>query len=292
MLVASTGVIGVPLPVEKVERGIPRLVRGLSPDGWHAAAEAVMTTDSFPKTAHASANVEGRRVTIAGVAKGAGMICPDMATMLAFFATDANVGAPALKRALRAAVDRSFNRISVDNDTSTNDTALIFANGLAGGRRIGVGSRGFKTFSRLLNEVSLSLAHMIVSDGEGATKFLEFYIKGAASQKDARIAARTLAGSLLVKTAFFGGDPNWGRLMAALGRSGIRMSADRIDISFNNVQVVRKGLDTGNEKQAARAVKSRRVNVTIDLHTGRSSYRLWTTDLSTGYVRLNSSYRT
>jgi glutamate N-acetyltransferase/amino-acid N-acetyltransferase len=292
MLVASTGVIGVGLPIEKVEEGLGRLVKGLRATGWHEAARAIMTTDTYPKTALASARVEGRRITIAGIAKGAGMICPDMATMLAFFATDANITLPALKRALTGAVDGSFNCISVDNDTSTNDTVLIFANGLASGGRIGVGSRGFKTFVRLLSEVSLTLAHMIVEDGEGTTRFLEFHIKGAASQKDARSAARTLAGSLLVKTAFFGGDPNWGRLMAALGRSGVRMSAGKVNISFNNVPVVRRGLDTGRQRQAASALRSRRVNVTIDLKTGRSSHKHWTTDLSTDYVRRNSSYRT
>jgi glutamate N-acetyltransferase/amino-acid N-acetyltransferase len=292
ILVSSTGVIGVPLPTEKIEKGLPRLVRGLSPAGWHSAAEAIMTTDSFSKIASAKAKISGRTVTVVGIAKGAGMICPDMATMLAFFATDANITGPALSKALRTAVDRSFNRITVDNDTSTNDTVLIFANGLSGGNKISVRSGGLGTFSRLLNQVSLSLAHMIVSDGEGATKFLEFHIKGAASEEDARLAARALAGSLLVKTAFFGGDPNWGRIMAVLGSSGIKMREEKVNITFNKVPVVRRGLDANKQKEAARAIKAGEVNVTVDLKMGKSNYKLWTTDLSYDYVRINSSYRT
>jgi glutamate N-acetyltransferase/amino-acid N-acetyltransferase len=280
------------LPVDKIEKGMARLVRGLSPSGWHEAAEAVMTTDSYPKTAWARGRVEGRTVTIVGIAKGAGMICPDMATMLAFFATDVNITGPALTRALGTAVDLSFNRITVDNDTSTNDTVVMFANGLSGGKQIGVRSRGFSTYSRLLNNVSLGLAHMIVRDGEGATRFLEFHIKGAVSYKDARLAARALAGSFLVKTAFFGGDPNWGRIMAALGGSGVKMREDRVGISFNNVPVVKGGLDTGKEKQAAKAINGQEINVTVDLKMGKSSYKLWTTDLTHDYVRINSSYRT
>jgi glutamate N-acetyltransferase/amino-acid N-acetyltransferase len=292
ILVSSTGVIGVPLPAKKIEKGLPRLVRELSPAGWQEAAEAIMTTDSYPKIAVARARVYGRTITVVGIAKGAGMICPDMATMLAFFATDANIKGAALTRSLRTAVDLSFNNITVDNDTSTNDTVLIFANALSGGKEIGVSSRGFSIFSRLLNELCLNLAHMIVSDGEGATRFLEFYIKGAASQKDARCAARAIAGSLLVKTAFFGGEPNWGRIMAALGSSGVKMREGMVNITFNKVPVVKGGVDTGKGKQAARAIKAQKVNVTIDLKMGKSSYKLWTTDLSYDYVRINSSYRT
>jgi glutamate N-acetyltransferase/amino-acid N-acetyltransferase len=221
--------------------------------GWHTAAEAIMTTDSYPKTVWKRARIHSRTVTIVGIAKGAGMICPDMATMLAFFATDANITVPALKKALKGAVEQSFNSISVDNETSTNDMVLIFANARAGGKPIGPRSGGFSAFSRLLTELCLSLAHMIVMDGEGATRFIEFYINGAATDKDARRAARALSGSLLVKTAFFGGDPNWGRIMAVLGSSGIKMSPERVDIHFNKVPVVRGGLDTGKQKSAARA---------------------------------------
>lgn len=292
MLVSSTGVIGVPLPLKKIEKGLPALVKALSPSGWHRAAEAIMTTDAYPKTVRGSARVGGRTVTVVGIAKGAGMICPDMATMLAFFATDANLTSAALSRALKTAVDQSFNNISVDNETSTNDTVLIFANGLAGGKSTGLRSRGFSAFSRLLNGLSLSLAHMIVDDGEGATKFLEFHVKGAASESDARRAARALAGSLLVKTAFFGGDPNWGRIVAALGSSGVKMSQEKVGISFNKVPVVRGGLDTGKQNEAARAIKARRVSITVDLKMGKSSYKLWTTDLSNDYVKINSAYRT
>ncbi len=292
IFVCSTGVIGVRLPVEKIERGAHALIKNLSYDGFQEAARAIMTTDAFPKTAALKARINGKTVTLSGFAKGAGMICPNMATMLAFIATDAEIGTAALRRALRSAVDLSFNSILVDNDTSTNDTVLAFANGLSGCGEIKVNSEAFRIFSGLLNEASLKLAHMVVKDGEGATRFIEINITGAASAGEARTAARSIAESLLVKTAFFGGDPNWGRIMAALGKAGIKMKEERVGISFNGVPVVRNGLDTGNEARAAKAIKVKDVSVEVKLNAGRSSAKVWTTDLSYDYVRINSSYRT
>ncbi len=292
IMVASTGVIGVPLPVGKVEAGIATLAGSLSYSGLTGAAEAIMTTDAFMKKAISKVNIGGKRVTIAGIAKGAGMICPDMATMLAFFVTDANIKGPALRRALKKAADASFNSIIVDNDTSTNDTVMIFANGFSGSSEIRPGTKDFEAFEKALRGVCLELAHMIVKDGEGATRFIEIELKGATSVASARKAARTIAESFLVKTAFFGGDPNWGRILAALGRSGVKMREEKVDISLNGVPVVKKGLDTGREKEAARAIKEKEVKVSVDLKMGRRSTRLWTSDLSFEYVRINSAYRT
>lgn len=291
LLVASTGVIGVPLPADRIAASLKRLYRNLSPSGWMDAAEAIMTTDAFPKVAYKKKRIEGKQITLLGIAKGAGMICPSMATMLAFFATDAAAEPADLKKALKDAADSSFNRITVDNDTSTNDTVLIFANGWARGNPLRARGKGFALFSELLNEVSLELSHMIVRDGEGATRFIAMEVRGGATEKEAELGARKIAGSLLVKTAFFGGDPNWGRLMAALGSSGIRVRPEKVDIYLNGVGVVKNGIDTGAEKKAAEAIKRRDVEVVVDLKLGEGVYKLWTTDLSYDYVRINSSYR-
>ncbi len=292
ILVASTGVIGVMPAIEKIEAGAQGLISGLSSDGLTDAARAIMTTDAFQKTAAVKARIGGKTITVAGIAKGAGMICPDMATMLCFIMTDADIKHPALKRALKEAVDFSFNSIAVDNDTSTNDTVLIFANGASKGREIKSGTADFKAFCKMLNEVALKLAHLIVKDGEGATKFIEINIKGAATISDAKKAAKTLAASMLVKTAFFGADPNWGRIIAALGRAGIRMKEEKVDITFNNVLVACRGMDTGREKEAAKVMKEKEVNMTVNLGVGKAAWRFWTTDLTYEYVKINSAYRT
>ncbi|MBI5642967.1 MAG: bifunctional glutamate N-acetyltransferase/amino-acid acetyltransferase ArgJ [Deltaproteobacteria bacterium] len=292
ILVSSTGVIGVPLPVEKVEKAIPELLKNLDNNGLHSATEAIMTTDAYPKKAVARARINGKTVTIAGMAKGAGMICPNMATLLSYFMTDANIKSPALNKALKTAIDASFNSIIVDNDASTNDTAMIFANGACNGAEIKANTPEFAAFSRILNDVSLKLAHMIVRDGEGATRFIEIDLTGAASLQEAKRGARTVAESQLVKTAFFGGDPNWGRILAALGRAGIKIKEEKVSISFNGVPVVKNGLDTGNEDRAAKALKTHDVKVKIELNIGKHSTRLWTTDLSYEYVKINSAYRT
>jgi len=292
MMVSSTGVIGVPLEVEKIASAMPALVGALDYEGFEDAAEAMMTTDSFAKTALSRARVGGKTVTIGGVAKGAGMICPDMATMLAFLMTDADISQAALERSLASAVELSFNRIVVDNDTSTNDTVLVFANGVSDCAEIKINTPAYKTFSILMNYVCLKLAHMIVRDGEGATRFVEINVRGAASEAAALKAARTIAESYLVKTALYGGDPNWGRIMAALGRSGVKMKQERVRISLNGVTVVKDGLDAGNEARAARALKAPEIVVRVDLSLGRFSSKVWTSDLTKDYVKINSSYRT
>ncbi|HEY4706924.1 MAG TPA: bifunctional glutamate N-acetyltransferase/amino-acid acetyltransferase ArgJ [Thermodesulfobacteriota bacterium] len=291
VFVSSTGVIGVPLPIGRVEAGMPHLVKALGYDGLHAACEAIMTTDAFPKKAVARMKINGSEVTIAGIAKGAGMICPNMATMLAFFLTDANIKKTALSKALKAAVEASFNSIIVDNDTSTNDTVLVLANG-KGTDEIKEGTKEFSAFTGLLTGLAAELAHLIVKDGEGATRFVEIEVTGAASAAEAKRAARTVAESFLCKTAFFGGDPNWGRVMAAIGRAGVKMNEARSSISFNGVEMVSKGLDTGREKEAARAMKARELKVIVGLGAGRHSARVWTSDLTYEYVRINSAYRT
>lgn len=294
ILVASTGVIGVPLPIEKVVSAAPGLVRSLSPKpgAWRDASRAMMTTDAFAKSASVSAVIGGEEVTIAAVAKGAGMIRPDMATMLAFFFTDANIGKAALKSALKESVARSFNSISVDNDMSTNDTALIFANALSSAREIKADSKDHRAFKALLTELSVDVAKMIVRDGEGAKHFIEINLKGAASEAEAKKAAWAIADSMLVKTAFAGGDPNWGRIIAAVGASGVKMKPDNFDITLNGVRVASGGIDTKKERQAARAIKTQEVILECDLKSGRSGATVWTSDLTADYVKINSEYRT
>ncbi len=296
MFVASTGLIGGPLPVEKIEKGVGKLAGELSRRGFEEAAAGIMTTDTFPKIASKRIRLgtgkDVKTVTIAGIAKGAGMIAPDMATMLAFFMTDADIKQPLLQAALREAVDVSFNSIAVDNDTSTNDTVLVFANALSSAGEIKKGSTEYELFLGALTELSVKLAKMIVEDGEGATKFVELYIKGAGSKADALKAARTLATSMLVKTAFFGEDPNWGRFMGALGRAGIRLKPGKVCMTIGGVPVIKDGLDAGGQARARRALKSKNIKVVVDLNIGRHDRRFWTTDLSYGYVKENSQYST
>ncbi len=291
ILVASTGVIGVPLPVDKIINKSRSLSVGLSGNGLRDAARAIMTTDAYPKASFRTVRINKAKITIAGIAKGAGMICPDMATMLAFLLTDADIDARLLKKALAEAVGQSFNSISVDNDMSTNDTALAFASRMSKCRIESEGN-AFTAFKKALNAVCLDLALMIVRDGEGATRLIEINVKGARSKRDATMAARTIAGSYLVKAAFFGGDPNWGRIIAAIGRSGAYFREKSVGIWLNRVQVVRNGIDTGMEKKAAAAIKVKEVNATIDLGSGDAWARVWTSDLTHDYVRINSSYRT
>jgi glutamate N-acetyltransferase/amino-acid N-acetyltransferase len=293
ILTASTGVIGVPLPVEKITGNIKRLCSSLRHNGLKDAGKAIMTTDAFPKSASIRVPIGGKTVTVSGIAKGAGMICPQMATMLAFILTDAKISPPVLKKALKEAAEDTFNSINVDNDTSTNDAVIALANGASGCAEIKAPQKGYNAFRDALKSVCLRLALLIVKDGEGATKAIRITVKGGRSASDARRAARTVAQSYLVKAAFFGGDPNWGRILAALGRSGARIREDRVRVSFNSVDVVRDGLDTGREKEAARAIREKaEVIVDIDLGIGRSSSTVWTSDLTYDYVRINSAYRT
>ncbi len=290
ILVCSTGVIGEPLPVGKIKGAVGRLVDGLSPSGWYDTARAIMTTDAFPKIDFRRETIGGKDITLLGIAKGAGMISPSMATMLAFFVTDACIKPRLLRKALRRAVDESFNRITVDGDTSTNDTVLIFSN--SNGKEIKEGGPSFEHFCSLLKHSALRLARMIVEDGEGATRFVEVRIEGASSRADAEGMARGIANSVLVKTALFGGDPNWGRIMAVIGRSAEGIDPSRVDIYFDNVQVVKGGCGAGNERKAERVMKKRDITITVDCNMGRYSFFLWTTDLGYEYVRINSEYRT
>jgi glutamate N-acetyltransferase/amino-acid N-acetyltransferase len=291
--VASTGIIGHPLPAGKIRDGLPGLVGTLSRRGGREAAEAIMTTDTVPKEEAWAVAAGNRVVRIGGMAKGAGMIDPNMATMLAFVTTDAAVSPGLLGRILRRAADRSFNRITVDGDMSTNDTVLVMANG-SSGVKVAAGSRLEKAFSDGLTELCRRLAEKIVRDGEGATKLVEVEVSGARNRADALLAARAVANSNLVKTAVFGEDLNWGRILAALGYSGARLDVGRIAIAVNGRPAVRKGVEipAGKAAAARRAMKSRRLRVAIDLGLGKGRETVLTCDLSVDYVKENAFYTT
>lgn len=293
VLFASTGVIGKPLPMPLIETNLPLLVASLSPDGLGDAAQAIMTTDTFPKAAIRRGTVNGREVTLAGIAKGAGMIGPRMATLLSFVLTDASISPQALRQSLKDGVQRSFNRITVDGEASTNDTLLVLANGKAGNRKIAVSTPGYRRFAALLNALLFTLAKMIASDGEGATKLVEVLVQGARTDSEAERVARAVANSPLVKTAFFGEDANWGRILCAAGYSGAPIDPNRLDIFFDDVDIVRRGQGTGPEKEsrATSVMKKREYVVRINLHRGKKSTSIFTTDFSYDYVRINASYR-
>jgi glutamate N-acetyltransferase/amino-acid N-acetyltransferase len=292
VLVASTGVIGRPLQMNRIEKVIPDLTSGLSPQGISMVARAILTTDSFVKISHFEDHAGGVPYRILGVAKGAGMIMPNMATMLCFIISDIRIDAPDLKGAALSSVHSTFNRITVDGDTSTNDAVLIMANGKAGNRTLTEADS--KRFTRGLEKVTGDLAHMIVQDGEGATKLIHIVLKGAHSASDALSAARTVANSSLFKTACYGEDPNWGRIMAALGRAGIRMEPAHVDIWIDSVQIVSGGLGKGSgpEQNAAEKMSQKQFCVTIDLHQGNFQDHIFTCDLTHEYVTINADYRT
>jgi glutamate N-acetyltransferase/amino-acid N-acetyltransferase len=293
VFVASTGVIGRPMPMPLVQAGIVQAVRELAADGGGRAAEAILTTDTQPKEVVLSFPVGTRQVRVAGMAKGSGMIAPRMATMLAVVATDALVAARPLQRLLRGAVAETFNCVTVDGDTSTNDMVLCFATGAAGTPPLRPGTPAFQRFADALRAVCLRLARMIARDGEGATKLVTVQVDGAATAREARMAAEAVATSPLVKTTLFGQDMNWGRVMAALGRSGARFDPDRVDISLDELPVVRRGGSRGEAAEAAANERMHRPEFTlaIRLHAGRATARLFTTDLSEAYVRINAGYR-
>ncbi|MEE4255051.1 MAG: bifunctional glutamate N-acetyltransferase/amino-acid acetyltransferase ArgJ [Desulfuromusa sp.] len=291
--VASTGVIGELLPLAPFQGGVPQLVGNLSADDALVVAEAIMTTDAFIKVSSAVESGQ-QNYKILGIAKGAGMIHPNMATMLGFVLTDAQVNPELLNFALQQAVKKSFNSITVDGDTSTNDMVLLLANGSSNSARIDPETREAEIFCHHLEGVLLTLAKMIVRDGEGATKLVQIRVVGAESQDSARIVARSVATSALVKTAFFGADANWGRIIAAVGYSGIDVNPDRIDISFNQVPVAVNGLAVGgeNEAEATKVLQLDEFVVTINLHQGEAESSYYTSDLSYEYVRINADYRT
>lgn len=294
VLAASTGVIGQRLPASRILGVLPRLLRRVRPGGILDAAEAIRTTDRFRKALRSEATVGGRRVTLCGIAKGAGMIRPDVATMLAFFFTDLKAPAAALRRLLREGADRSFNRISVDGDMSTNDTVLLMANGRAGNRSAKPGSAEYDAFASLLFPMMAELAGMIVRDGEGATKAVEIHVRGARSDRDASTLAYRLAHSPLVKTSFYGRDPNWGRLMAALGSAGPWVHPLKVEIFYDRVCLVRNGVALGKKrvKEARKVLEKGAFTVTIDLHVGEGAGSVLTSDLTHDYVSLNASYPT
>jgi glutamate N-acetyltransferase/amino-acid N-acetyltransferase len=293
VFVCSTGVIGQRLPLEKIRRGVRQAALSLSAEGGRNAALAIMTTDRRPKERAVAFSMDGLRVTVGGIAKGAGMICPDMATTLCFLATDAAVEAVHLQRALREAADRSFNRISVDGDTSTNDTLLCFATGRAGARRLTPRGAAWGRFQEALTRVARDLAHLVVRDGEGATKFVEVRVKGARAPAEAQAAARAVANSLLVKTTLYGRDCNWGRIFAAAGRSGAQVVSDRLALSVCGVPVAKGGLGLGPlaEQQANERLREADVTLELDLGLGRAEAVMWTTDLTEEYVKENAAYR-
>jgi glutamate N-acetyltransferase/amino-acid N-acetyltransferase len=294
VLIAATGVIGALLPMDKVRTALPKLVKGLSPQGGRNAAEAIMTTDTRPKEAALRVEVGGRPITIGGIAKGVGMLEPHLATMFCFLATDAMVAADALPRALKRAVDASLNRITVDGDQSTSDTVALLANGLAENAPLERGSRALRQFARGLDAIVARLAHMLVSDGEGVTKVVEVGVSGARTRREALLAARSIANSPLVKTAINGADPNWGRLMMALGKSPARVVQDKVSIRFGDEVLVEKGaLKAGARVDKIRALMAgAEYAIGIDLGLGRGRETVWTSDLSEEYVRINGKYTT
>lgn len=291
VLVASTGVIGKPLDLGKIESAVAELVKSLSKGGINDFAQAIMTTDTVPKIVYKKGMIAGADFSIAGVAKGAGMICPDMATMLCFVCTDADVSQGYLQKILSSSVEKSFNRITIDGDTSTNDTILVMANGMSGA---GVKSRtGKEYFRELLDQVLMELARMVVKDGEGATKLVDVVVKGVKSGSDAEKIAKTIANSNLFKTALFGEDANWGRIFAAAGRSGVEFDPGRTDIYFDDVLMVKNGMGCGDaaERKATKVLKKPEFSITVDLKTGKGKASVLTCDFSIDYVKINADYR-
>jgi glutamate N-acetyltransferase/amino-acid N-acetyltransferase len=292
VVVASTGVIGVPLPMDKVRDGIARAARDLSVAGGERAARAILTTDTRPKVVDLEIPVGQRTVRLSGMVKGAGMIAPNMATLLAFFTTDATLSPASLQQALREAVGESLNRITVDGDTSTNDMAVILASGANDTKPIGAEGAPYDAFRRGLIEASQRLAEMVVRDGEGATRIALIRVEGARKESEAERIARTVAESPLVKTALHGGDPNWGRILAAAGRAGVDLDTSRLDIFIGDVWVAEGGAARAyDERVAAAAMRDDPVSIRLRLNAGAASSWIWTCDLTRGYVDINAHYR-
>ena len=294
VMLASTGVIGVVLDDAKITAKLPDIQTGLSPDNWAKAGSGIMTTDTFPKGSTAECEIEGVKVHISGIAKGSGMIAPDMATMLAFIVTDADIAPPVLKALLNLHVRTTFNSVTVDGDTSTNDTALIFATGTSGAPRIGrVGDRRLKDFSRALEQVMLDLAHQLVKDGEGATKFVKITVDGAASPASARKLAKSIADSPLVKTAIAGEDANWGRIVMAVGKTDEAVDRDRLAIFFGPHTAAVDGAPATdyNEEVMSAYMKNDEIDITVHVASGRASATVWTCDLTKRYIEINGDYR-
>ena len=292
VLISSTGVIGQYLPMENIIEGIKQLPLQLKSDGSSDAAVAIMTTDTYAKEVAVEFKAHGAKVRIGGIAKGSGMIAPNMATMLAFLTTDASISQPLLQKVFAHLIDRSFNRISVDGDMSTNDMATLLANGLASSTPLEEGTKEFSVFTQALEYVLVKLAKMIARDGEGATKLVEIIVKGAQTEQEALMAARAVANSNLVKTAIHGGDANWGRILAAVGYSGIDFDPLNVQLSFNDLPILEKNYGIVIDEVKAREIfLGENIAITIDLNQGTESASFWTCDLSKEYVHINASYR-
>ncbi|MCL4485232.1 MAG: bifunctional glutamate N-acetyltransferase/amino-acid acetyltransferase ArgJ [Nitrospirae bacterium] len=293
ILMASTGVIGRPLNMEAILGALPELVRESGPFGHEACAQAIMTTDTRSKSAQIEGSVGGRSVRVGGIAKGVGMIHPQMATLLVFLTTDACVERDALKNALVQASEKTFNALTVDGDTSTNDTALMLASGLAGNEKVSRNSPEYQEFCALVLSVCESLRDQLVRDGEGVTKIIRIQVSGARSRGEAKKVAQSISRSLLVKTAFFGEDVNWGRIMVAIGNSGVRVFEERIDIFMGPVALVHRGVGLGplQEEKALEVMKGKEITLRIMLGLGSMEAEYWTTDLSLDYVRINAGYK-
>lgn len=292
VLVASTGVIGKSMPMDKVEKAGPLLIDALKIEGFQNFAKSIMTTDTVPKLIQRKGAIEGREFTVVVSAKGAGMIRPDMATMLCFICTDVDIQFPVLNQSLKTAVDRTLNRITIDGDTSTNDMVLLMANGQSG---VKIESDAhLQIFQGLLNDLLMETARRLLIDGEGVTKVVEIIVEGARSNEEAYKVADTVAHSPLVKTAFFGEDANWGRIVAAAGRSGAAMDPDKVDVFFDSIQMVKQGRWCGQEAEdrATAVLKQPEFSVVIALHQGQGEARMLTSDFSVEYVKINADYRT
>jgi glutamate N-acetyltransferase/amino-acid N-acetyltransferase len=291
VLVSSTGVIGEPLPMEKIKIAVPALIDALHGEGIHDFAEAIMTTDTVPKVISRRGELDGKVFTVTGVAKGSGMIRPDMATMLCFVMTDIHASPVSLKEMLKAAVDLSLNRITVDGDTSTNDTVLLMANGRSGAEVLNDAQR--EVFQPVLHDVLITLAKWLIKDGEGATKLVEIVVTGAGSDQDARKIADTVSNSNLFKTALFGEDANWGRILAAVGRAGVAVDPEKMDVRFGPVLMVQDGMSCGKtaEAEATKILKQSEFDITIDLKLGKGHASVFTCDFSIDYVKINADYR-
>ena len=295
VFIASTGIIGVPLPLEKIIKATPKLISklGKQAKNWTEASEAIMTTDLVSKSDKISYTFKNQRIEIGGITKGSGMIHPNMATMLGFIFTDAVIDAKTLKRALKEAIDRSFNRITVDGDNSTNDCVAIIANGKAKNPTIKPNTPGYREFLNALTKLSKSLASKIVLDGEGATKFVTVRVQGGKTRKQAYLIANSVATSSLVKTALFGEDPNWGRIFCAVGNAGAPLNPDKVDILLNKNLLLKNGNPTHlSQKILEKSMRQHEINITIDLKCGKEWEEVFTCDLSYDYVKINAEYTT
>jgi glutamate N-acetyltransferase/amino-acid N-acetyltransferase len=288
---ASTGIIGVPLPMERLSEGIARAVGAARPEGLWSFARAIMTTDAFPKVASEAVTIGRRRVTVAAIGKGAGMIAPDMATLLVFVATDAAIDRATAAWLTREIAAQPFNELTVDGDTSTNDTLYLMASGAAGNAAVAADGPARRALARAVGAVASEIARLVAADGEGATKVVTVHVRDAATERDARRIARAVASSQLVKTAFFGVDPNWGRIACAVGYSGVRVEPEKVSILIGEVEVFRRGQGIPAATEEARKVMAKPAfDVVIRIGQGRAASRLRTTDLSHDYVELNSAY--